>query len=1025
MKKLKSLLIFLACTFLGMELQAQWTVTGKVTDAATQETMPGVNIQEVGSSDGAITDLDGNYSIKLKSPNAQLSFSFIGYQDYIVNVDGRANIDIVMSFDQEQLEEVVVIGYGAQKKKLLTGATVNVSSENLINRSNTNALQALQGQTAGVNITSTSGQPGAGLQVNIRGVGTIGNSSPLFIVDGMPTGDISYLNNSDIQSVDILKDAASSAIYGSRAANGVVLITTKKGSAGRTQVTFDSYVGSQSIARKYEVLNSREYAALMNEQAVNSGKAPLFSNQQIAQMGEGTDWLSEIFADKAMTQNYALGIQGGNAASSYSASASFTNQEGIIGGGDFSNYDRYVFRINSEHKLIGDYVKFGENLTYNYVNQIGIPDGGQYYNHIRGAFNVLPFMPVYDENGEFYNNAGAAFIDGGTQANPYANLVYNNQKVGSRQGILGNAYLQFNVLKNLSFKSNIGITNSSGQSRSYTPVYELSIYSRVDTNSVNQSSSRDISWNWENTVNYLTSFGKNNIDVLVGTTAQKWNGSGLSARNANLVFDDIRYAYLDNTTYANGVRQDVGGYGYEDALLSYFGRVLFNHDEKYLFSATMRADGSAKFAPGNRWGYFPSFSAGWVITNEDFMDGANLPIDFLKLRASWGQNGSNFVSGFQYLAPIQLNNTNYSFGIGEGSLTPGAFPNRLSNEKIHWETSEQLDFGVDAEFINGRLFANLDWYRKNTKDWLIQAPILATAGADAPFINGGDVINTGIEAVVGFRNNQKKLKYNVSANVAYNKNEVRNIPTVDQTIHGQSNELWNNAPEFYRASVGRPIGYFWGYQTAGIFQTEADVAAYKGAGGKILQPAALPGDLKLVDTNGDGIINNDDKTIIGDPNPDFIFGLSFSAQYGAFDFGLSANGVAGNQIVQSYRDVSNQFSNYPVEILNRWHGNGSSNTLPRLTEDGRNYSIFSDLYVKDGDFIRINNVTLGYDLKEHIRTSKIGKLRLFVSGQNLLTLTRYTGMDPEIGYGQSFAKGVDIGYYPRPRTLLAGLNVTF
>ena len=540
-----------------------------------------------------------------------------------------------------------------------------------------------------------------------------------------------------------------------------------------------------------------------------------------------------------------------------------------------------------------------------------------------------------------------------------------------------------------------------------------------------QGANKDLSWNWENTVNYVNSFGKNNVDVLLGTTAQKWNGSSVFARNANLVFDDIRYAYLDNTTYANGVRQSVGGGGYEDALLSYFGRILFNHDEKYLFSATMRADGSAKFAPGNRWGYFPSFSAGWVLTREDFMNGSNIPVDFLKLRASWGQNGSNFVSGFQYLAPIQLNNTNYIFGNGEGNLTPGAFPNRLSNEDIHWETSEQLDFGVDAEFLNGRLFTNIDWYRKNTKDWLIQAPILATAGADAPFINGGDVINSGIEAVIGFRNNQRKFKYNVSANIAFNKNEVKEIPTVDQIIHGQSNDLWSNAPEFYRASVGRPIGYFWGYQTDGLFQTEADVAAYKSSAGKLLQPSALPGDLKLVDSNGDGVINNDDKTMIGDPNPDVIFGLSFSAQYGAFDFAVSANGVAGNQLVQSYREVSGQFSNYSVEILNRWHGTGSSNTLPRLTEDGRNYSQFSDIYVKDGDFLRLNNLTVGYDLKQHIKTGLLGKCRVFVSGQNLYTLTKYSGMDPEIGYGQSFSRGVDVGYYPRPRTLLAGLNVTF
>lgn len=1023
MKCIFTLTSVLLCLFCYGISTAQTTVSGKVVDAESAEPLIGVNILIEGTASGAVTDYDGNFSIDVPSRNDTLVFSYTGYLVKRVAVSEPGPLVIELRSSAVTLEEVVVIGYGTQKKKLLTGATVNVSGEQLESRNNTNALQALQGQTAGVNITSVTGQPGGGYEVNVRGVGTIGNSNPLFIVDGMPVGDITYLNNADIESIDILKDAASAAIYGSRAANGVVLITTKKGIAGRTRISFDAYYGIQNIDNKLDLLDSREYATVINEQAVNSGQLPVFTNEEIAALPRGTNWLDEIFTENAATQNYSIGVQGGNDNSLYSASLSYTGQEGVIGGADYSNYRRGVFRINSRHEIIDNILSFGENLTFSYIDRVGIPDAGQYFNHIRGALNTHPMIPVYDEEGNFYNNASAQFVDQGTQSNPLANIVYNNQRKGNNQRIIGNVFVELSPWEPLTLRSSFGGLHGNGQSRTYTPPHELSIFTRVDTSSVTQSSNTDLSWNWENTINYNKSLGNSNIDILVGMSAQKWSGSSVSATNANLVFDDIEFAYLNNTTYSSGVRQSVGGSGYEDALLSYFGRAIFNHDDKYLFSATLRADGSAKFAEGNRWGYFPSFSAGWVISNEDFLNVD--AIEFLKLRASWGQNGSNFVAGFQYLAPITTANTNYIFGTSEGSLTPGAYPSRLSNTDIHWETSEQLDLGVDAEFVRGKLFVNLDWYRKTTKDWLIQAPILATAGADAPFINGGDVTNTGVELAMGWRNRTSKLSYSVSANFAYNKNEVNDIPTADGTIHGETNELWNNAPEFYRATEGLPIGYFWGYETNGVFQNEAEVANYRNADGGPVMPSALPGDLRIVDVNGDGAITSDDKTIIGDPNPDYIFGFTVTADYAGFDLAISANGVLGNQIVQSYRNVSDQFANYPQTILDRWHGDGSSNTLPRLTSDGRNYSVFSDLYIQDGDFLRINTITLGYDLSRHINSDRLSGVRVYVSGQNLLTLTNYTGMDPEIGYGQNFARGVDIGYYPRPRTWLFGLNVNF
>lgn len=1020
MKKILLLLI-MSVGISGMAY-AQFSVSGKVTSSSDGEGLFGVSVVLKGTSTGVTTDVDGNFRLTIPSGNETLVFSYIGFTPQEIAVNSRSVINLTLQEELTELGEVVVIGYGVQQKKLVTGATVNVDGEKLQSLSNTNALQALQGQTAGVNITSTSGQPGAGFDVVIRGIGTNGNSSPLFVVDGLPVGDISYLNNADIESVDILKDAASAAIYGSRAANGIVLITTKKGSAGKPKLTFDSYYGVQQVANPIEMLNAREYATILNEQAINSGKLPYYTNAQIAALGEGTNWIDQILVDNAVTQNYSVGLQGGNNGSIYSASLSYTQQEGVVGGPDFSNYQRYVIRVNSEHKLYDDIITIGENLTYSYVDQVGIADQGQYYNHLRGAFNTNPLIPVYDDNGNFYDNSPGEFVDQGTHSNPYASLVYNNQREGSNQRLVGNVYLEAEPIEGLKVRTSFGLEHSTGNSRSFTPVYQLSIYNFQDTSSVNQGFNENVNWNWENTVSYEHSVGAHDMQFLVGTSAQKFKGTSISATNANLAFDDLKFAFLSNTTYANGPRMSVDGSGYENTLASYFGRVIYNFDEKYLLNATVRADGTSNFAEGNRWGYFPSVSAGWVASSEDFFPGN--AISFLKLRASWGQNGNNFVPAFRYLSPIAVTNSNYNFGTQEGQLAPGAIPSRISNPDLQWETSEQLDIGFDAELYEGKIYINFDWYRKTTKDWLIQPPILATAGAQAPWINGGNVINSGVELVVGWRKKEGDFNYSITFNGAYNNNDVRDIPTEGGIIHGQSNELWNNAPEFYRAQSGLPVGYFWGYETTGVFQNEAEISAYRGPEGAI-QPGALPGDLIIKDVNGDGVITEADKTIIGDPNPDFVYGFNFTANYKGFDLLINANAVAGNQLVQSYRSITDQYSNFHKSILNRWHGEGTSNELPRLYENGRNYSQFSDIYVHDGDFLRINNITLGYDFANLIKSEAFSQVRLFVTGQNLITFTKYSGMDPEIGYGQSFARGVDIGYYPRPRVLMAGLNVKF
>lgn len=998
-----------------------WTVSGSITDSFNQP-LPGTNILEKGTKNGTQSDFDGNFSLNLSNKNAVIVISYVGYITQEIQVNGKSKINIQLQEDTATLEEVVLVGYGTQKKALVTGASVQVSGENLEKMSAVNALQALQGQSPGVQITSTSGQPGESLKVVIRGVGSTAGSTPIYVVDGIITGDISYLNNSDIESISILKDAASAAIYGSQASNGVVLVSTKKGKRGQSaQITFDQYYGLQSVPKKINLLNATEYAIMLNEAAMNSGKNPYFSNSEIATLGKGTNWMNEMFVDNTTTQNYALGVSGGSETSVYSGSLSYLGQEGIVGGKDLSNYERYNFRFNSEHKLYKDVVTFGENLSFAYINKNGIGVGNQYNNSLRSSFSVSPLLPMFDDNGEFYStvNDSEPWLAG--IANPYAEMVYNNQNESNNQKLLGNIYLQIEPLKNLTFKTTLGLDYYAGEGHSYSPIYQLSVYSFNNFNRASQSMNKGKSLTWDNLLTYKFDVANDHhFETMLGSSSINFDGTSIFASNVNVIFNDLEHAWLDNATNRDGTL--IGGPNGNKSIskrMSYFGRFNYNFKDTYLLNATFRADGSSNFHPDNQWGYFPSLSAGWVVTNESFLNNSNA-VNFFKLRASWGQVGNQNVGAFQFLAPIQTSTTNYIFGTTEGVLTPGAYPNRLPNPDLKWETSEQTNIGFDARLFNNTLNVNFDWYKKTNKDWLIVAPILATAGADAPYINGGNVVNTGVELALQYQNTIGDFSYSIAANGAYNKNEVGKIPTADGIIHGQTNQLYNNAPEFYRAQDGLPLGYFWGLKTAGVFQNQQQIIDYG------IQPNAAPGDIIYVDVNDDGKISDADKTIIGDPNPDFTFGFSFSGNYKAFDFSITANGVAGNQLVQSYRNQSSAYGNYTTAIFSRWHGEGSSNTMPRVTEDNRNFTQFSDLYIHDGDFLRLSTITIGLDLAK-LNTSKsffANQFRVYISALNLHTFTKYNGMDPEIGFGtDGFSSGVDVGYYPRPRTFMMGLNV--
>lgn len=1019
------------------------TVSGVVISGTDELPLVGVSVLVKETANGTITDIDGNFKLNVVSGQT-LVFSYIGYVTQEIVVTDQKSLNVILKEDTEILDEVVVVGYGVQKKKLVTGATVQVKGESLAKMNTNSPLQGMQGQTPGVNISSTSGQPGSDMKVSIRGLGTVGNSSPLYLIDGVG-GDISTLNPADIESIDILKDAASAAIYGAQAANGVVLITTKSGKEGKAQISFDAYYGVQTVARKINMLNAKEYMTIMDEQAVNSGNTPYdWSSFRSIYDANGnvhdTDWIDSMFKDNARTQSYTLGITGGSQTSTYALSLGYMSQEGVVGGKDVSNYERYNFRINSEHKIFkdSDLLKVGEQVSFVYKMNNGISVSDQYNNTLRGAFATSPLAPIYSDNNAYdssYNDTSNSDWYNG-DGNPYGSMMTNSNNENKTATFSGNVYAELQPVRNLKLRSVFGAVYGSSEYRSFNPLYQFSIYTyNMTRTSATQNMNHSLGMTWTNTAAYDWTCGKHAFNALVGMEVYRYSGTYLQAKTGALRegFDDWDHAYVGNGTASSADDgMSVDGYPHDESRsVSYFGRFGWNWKETYMLNATLRADGSSKFARGNRYGVFPSISAGWTLSNEKFMQNTQNWLDYLKLRASWGQVGNQNIDNYQYTAPITSSNTHYIFGTTDGAPAQsgywGAYPSRLANENVTWETSEQTNIGIDARFLKSRLSLTADFYIKTTKDWLVEAPILATAGTGAPFINGGDVKNTGFELALTWNDQAgKDFNYNIGVNGAYNKNKVGNIPTEDGIIHGKINMLYDNTPEFYRAQNGHAIGYFWGYETAGIFQNKEQIANWN-ADGKhgILQADAQAGDVIYVDQNQDGIIDDNDKVDLGNGTPDFTYGFNVGFNYKNFDFSLVAYGAAGNQIVQSYRNHANSKANYTTAILNRWTGEGTSNRMPRVTDTNINWQ-FSDLYLQDGDYLRISNITLGYDFAKLIKLKAISQARLYVQVQNAFTFTKYDGMDPEIGYGTSdWVSGIDLGYYPRPRTFLVGVNLKF
>ncbi len=1024
-------------------------IGGQITSATDGQPLIGVSVLQKGTTNGTITDIDGNFELAVPA-GSTLIVSYVGFNTQEIAVTpNKTHYPILLKEDAQILDEVVVVGYGVQKKKLITGATVQVKGDDILKQNTVSPLSAIQGQSPGVTIMKKSGQPGEGFKVNIRGIGTVGNSQPLYIVDGVARDNIDYLSPSDIESLDVLKDAASAAIYGARAANGVVLVTTKQGKAGKALIEYNGYYGIQNVYKRAPLLDAQQYATIMNEAQVNSGLKEYAFDTLLApgdwdriQKGtwKGTNWLKAMENEDAPIQSHALNIAGGTELSIYSIGLSFSSQEGIYGKPVEPEYSRYTARVNTEHTLYKannlDVIKFGENLSYSYTEKNGIGIGDNFWNDISNALRAAPFLPLWarDANGnDIVGQYHYALPWNNREPNPVGVMDYTRgQNMSKNHNINGNFYFVIQPIKDLTYRSSFGVNVNAYSYRAYTPKYKLGPETFSDEDYVSQNSGNSISWTFENTLSYKFKIKESHsFDALIGTSAERWGlGEGLSAGNANSLFNDFNHAYLDNAKVINTSKTTVGGAPMgKGGILSYFGRINYNYQEKYMVTVVMRADGSSNFAKGNRWGYFPSISAGWVMTNEKFMEPVTHWMDFMKLRASWGQNGNQSISPFQYLSTISFDGAYFFQGDDKNKIQLGGYPDILPNPDVTWETSEQLDLGFDARFLAGRLGVAFDWYKKTTKDWLIQAPILGSYGTGAPYINGGNIENKGIELGLDWKDKLGNFTYSVGANIAYNKNEVTRIANNEGIIRSGV-KVGYNASTFPRAEVGQPIGYFWGYKTDGIFQNEQEVQNYKNSKGEVILPTAVPGDIRFVDINDDGIIDDRDKTNIGDPNPDVNFGFNFSLGYKGFDLSVNTSGVLGNQIYKQYRGDNSQ-NNYTTEVLGRWHGEGTSNKIPRVTSGAHINEIYvSDRYVENGDYWRINNLTLGYDFKKLFPKVPLQQMRLYFTAQNLYTFTGYSGMDPEIGTstndGESaWVSGVDVGFYPLPRTYMFGLNLKF
>ena len=1051
---MKRILFFLFCSFFSLSLFAQdISITGNVTAKEDGQPLPGVSVVIQGTTTGTITDFDGNYTIEVPT-SATLEFSYIGMKGQTVLVDGKLVINVQLSQDYTDLDEVVVVGYGVQKKSVVTAAISSVSSEELENSTPTRIEDVMKGRVSGVQITQSSGQPGSDSKVRIRGIGTINNSEPLYIVDGMAVGGgISYLNPTDIESVEVLKDAASAAVYGARAANGVILITTKKGKSGKASINYDVSYGWQNPWKKKSVLNAKQYMMIMNEAQLNDNNAPRYSQEEIANAGAGTDWQDETFNYDAPVQSHQISITGGSDDVTYFVSFGYLNQEGIVGG-DYgrSNYERYSIRSNTTYNVFKDDrallndVKIGVNAGYSRTLSSGVETNSEYGSILGSAITFNPLVPVYaedpaavladhptavtDKDGNVFSIPPAGFQE---IANPVAMLNAPTGSENNEDKFVSTFWGEVNVVEGLKFKSSYGVDLAFWGADGYEFQHFLATQGKDLTQShVYSNMHRGFTWQLENTLTYSKTFNeKHNLTVLLGQSAQEYTVRYLNGDDYDLLENDpnkatINYAIAPPTSArlngGLGTGTDPSDNFSNETLASYFGRVDYNFDERYMVQATVRRDGSSSFGPSNKWAVFPSVSVGWNVLNEAFMENVPDWFNYLKIRASWGTNGNNRIGNFSYTS-LMDGNQNYYFGTDDDMyMQYGSSPSKISNPDVKWEESEQIDFGFDTRFFDSALSFGFDYFKKTTNGMLIDQPIPGYVGKGAPTANAGDMENSGLEFELGYRGSAGDFSYNISANATYLKNKLTNMGNQSgEAIYETAGA--SGVGSYVKGMNGEVFPYFYGFETDGILQNAAEAEAYNALYGE----NAKPGDVRFVDYDGDESITDDDKTKIGKGMPDWTYGLTVGAEWKDFDFNMFFQGSQGNDIFDFSQRGDIPAMNRPSWILDRWTGEGSSTTIPRMTNINGNRNLrSSDLYVKDGSFVRLKNIQLGYSLpKSLLQKAAISKLRVFISAENLLTITDYDGFDPEIAAGNYTTIGVDKGIYPQSRTINIGANITF
>lgn len=985
------------------------TIRGHVTDAGSGETLPGVNIALKGTNLGTATSSDGNYSLEVPSLKDTLLFSYIGYQTQVVPINGRHTINIALKSVTVNENQIIVVGYGQQKRRDVTSSIASVSADQIANEPAQQVGQTLEGKVAGVQIDQNTGNPSSGFMMHIRGVASVNDRStqPLYVVDGNPMADPNDISPSDISNIQILKSASATAIYGARGANGVVLITTKHGYSGaKMRVNLNMYNGVQ-YAKRAPLVDAQQYAMLYNEALTNGGDAPAISN--VSSLGKGTDWQNVIYRP-GQTRNINLSISGGNKKTTYYVSGQYEKNLGVV---RTTFFKRLNLQFNSEHK-VASFFKVGENLNISRENYYSIDAYSTTGLFDRGVARD-PAVPIKNTDGSW-----ADVPHGGNLAAQFARQE-NADNGTSRPVLTGSGYMILNPLKQLTFKSQYNFVYGSTTTSTFNPAYFISTTDQNAVSNLTKAETQWKDWNLENTLHYKIAFGKNNMDAMVGMTAQENNDQSFSAYGENLPPSSSLYGGLRYLDLAES-GQNVTGSGGKWAMLSYLGRINYNYNDRYLATINYRIDGSSKFGQNNRYGYFPSFSLGWRLSQEKFMRKFNF-INNLMLRGGWGEIGNQESLPDYAFASSVTRGLNYNYN---GNWMPGQAPEGSGNPDLKWESVKETDIGLSFTGFKNSVDFKFDYYYKITTDMLLQIPVVAYSGIQRPaYQNGGEVLNKGFEVSLGYqRTTPGNFYYSISANVSHNSNELTKLTaTTSEILGGWVSFIGSNY--LTRATVGEPLGYFYGYKMDGLFQTQADINNHA------TQPNAVPGDIRFKDLNGDGVIDSKDQTYLGSPWPKFTYGINANFSYKNFDLRLGFTGEYGNKIFAAWKwtwEGGNWF-NYDRAALGRWHGPGTSNSMPRLDiNDPNNNLRISDWYIEDGSYVKLKNIQIGYTFPQklvHLR-----RLRVYVTGTNLLTITKYTGQDPEIGtitnnipYNAPLYVGIDAGNYAVPRTITLGVNI--